>query len=139
MNKPSAGKAYQQINAQTGVVDADPHRLIQMLYNGALDTIARARGCIERGEIQGRGEAISKALGIVGGLMDSINRDANAPELTDNLERLYDFVSQSLAEANQQNSVDRLDDATRVLRELQAGWNAIRPQVMAVQNNTEPA
>ena len=128
MSKSSAGQ-YQQINAQTGVVDADPHRLIQMLYAGALDQIAIAKGCMERGDVEGKGAAIGKAIGIVGGLRDSLN-DSIESMVGDNLAALYDFSTQRLAQANATNNTAALDDVSRVLRELQAGWNSIRDDAL---------
>ncbi len=139
MNKQRAGKQYQQINAQTGVMDADPHKLIQMLYTGALDSIARARGCVERGDLAGKGEAISKAIAIVGGLSDSINVDVPAPELTGNLDSLYEFVTNALTQANVEGSVEPLDQAAAVLKELQAGWDGIRAEVLSSAEKPQPA
>ena len=131
MNKSSAGQQYKQINAQTGVVDADPHRLIQMLFAGALEQIAIAKGCIQRDEVAGKGKAIGKVLGILGALRDSVNAEAGAPELTDNLTALYEFATRRVSEANLANDEAGLDDAMGVLKELQAGWNDIRPEFLA--------
>ena len=131
MNKSSAGQQYKQINAQTGVVDADPHRLIQMLFAGALEQIAIAKGCMQRGEIAGKGKAIGKVIGILGALRGSVNVEAGAPELTDNLTALYEFAMRRVSEANLGNEEAGLDDAMEVLKELQAGWNDIRPEFLA--------
>lgn len=125
MNKSSAGQ-YKAINAQTGVVDADPHRLIQMLYAGALDQISIARGCMQRADLAGKGQAISKAIGIVGGLRDSVIPVDGDVGLADNLAMLYEFVTRRLSEANIENKEAGLDESAEVLKQLQAGWNDIR-------------
>ncbi len=137
----SAGQQYTQINAQTGVVDADPHRLIQMLFTGALEQIAIAKGCMQRDNIAGKGEAIGKAIGILGGLSDSLNPEAGDQGMTDNLASLYDFATTRLTQANIDNDVAKLDEASKVLLELQAGWNEIRPEALAQikQNEKSPA
>ena len=63
----SALSQYQKINTQTGVVDADPHRLIQLLLDGALDRIAQAKGALATGDAATMGEALGKAVGIISG------------------------------------------------------------------------
>lgn len=138
MKYASAGQ-YQKINTHTGVMDADPHRLIQMLFSGALEQIAIAKGCIERGDIAGRGVAIGKAISIVGGLYDSVDKNAGSPGLTENLTSLYEFVTSCLSDANLNNYSTPLDDAIRVLKELQAGWDGIRSEVIGEPARTEPA
>ena len=100
MNKKQGSSEYSSVNAQTGIVDADPHRLIQMLFSGALDQIAVARGCIQRNDVAGKGAAISKAIGIVDGLQSSVNHDVESDGLGDNLAALYDFVNRRLSDAN---------------------------------------
>ncbi|MDA8963092.1 flagellar export chaperone FliS [Pseudomonadales bacterium] len=140
MKQLKAGQQYKSINTQTGVVDADPHRLIQMLFAGALEQISVAKGCMQRADLAGKGEAISRAIGIVGGLLDSVNVDAEQENLVDrsnaipleaNLTALYSFVTRRLSEANIANDELGLDESANVLRELQAGWNEIRAEVLA--------
>jgi len=135
MKKLQAGQQYKSINTQTGVVDADPHRLIQMLFAGALEQISVAKGCMQRADLAGKGEAISKAVGIVGGLLDSVNTDVEQEGLGSNLTALYTFVTRRLTEANIANDVLGLDESANVLRELQAGWNEIRPEVLSQSSN----
>ena len=42
--------AYQSAAAHGGVAASDPHGLIVLLMDGALERIATARGCMQRGE-----------------------------------------------------------------------------------------
>ncbi|SJM96221.1 B-type flagellar protein FliS (fragment) [Crenothrix polyspora] len=37
-------KQYQQVSVHSGIMDASPHRLVQMLMEGALEKIALAKG-----------------------------------------------------------------------------------------------
>ena len=84
-----------------------------------------------------RALAIGKAISIVGGLNDSVNPQVGAQQLTTNLSALYEFVTRRLAEANANNDVSGLDEAISVLKELQAGWNDIRSEVVGM--STSPA
>ena len=67
MNSKTALSFYNEVNSQTGIVDADPHRLIQLLLNGALDRIAQAKGALMSGDVAGMGESLGKAMGILSG------------------------------------------------------------------------
>ena len=98
-NIPKALKQYQQVSTQSGVAYASPHRLIQMLMEGAFERIATAKGCIQRHDIPGKGEQIGKAIDIIGGLRDALNMEAGG-ELAANLDDLYDFMQRRLLEAN---------------------------------------
>ena len=44
--------AYRQVGAHSGVENASPHALIQMLFEGLFQSLNAARGAMERGEIE---------------------------------------------------------------------------------------
>ncbi len=139
MNAQKMGWQYQAVDIATSVDDADPHRLIQMLYEGALNSIAIARGCIERNDVEEKGMAIGKAIGLVGGLRDSLNHDIVDGGLADNLAALYEYVSNNLLQANAADDLELLDNARNVLAELKSGWDAIREQATTSASSTAMA
>ena len=128
MKTQKPGWQYQAVDINTGVIDADPHKLIQILYAAAIDSIAVARGCIDRSDTEGRGLAIGKAIGLVGGLSDSLNHDIVDGGIADNLAALYDYVTRELAIANVNSDPASLDRAREVLIPLQDAWNGIRSE-----------
>ncbi|ABA58822.1 Flagellar protein FliS [Nitrosococcus oceani ATCC 19707] len=115
---------YRQIGAQSAVTAADPHRLIQMLLEGALEKITVARGAIARNDITQKGVNIGEAIDIVSGLQASLNRERGA-EIADNLDRLYDYIIGRLLEANLRNDVAILEEIACLLGEIKQGWEAI--------------
>ncbi|MDQ2068481.1 flagellar export chaperone FliS [Natronospira bacteriovora] len=123
-NKTAALNAYQEVGVRSGLDEANPHRLIQMLMEGVLDRVARAKGHMSRGEISPKGEQISRAISILEGLRLSLD-PAQSEELAERLEQLYDYMGRRLAEANLHNDVDRLDEVLRLMKELKAGWDGI--------------
>lgn len=131
MNHQKLGWQYQVVDISTGVADADPHRLIQMLYEGVLKNIAVARGCIERNELEEKGLALGKAIGLIGGLRDSLNHDIVDGGLADNLSALYEYSSDCLLKANVDDDLQALDSAKQVLSELKTGWDGIREQAVS--------
>lgn len=127
-----AMQQYQSVGAEAAVTDADPHHLIQLLLLGALDRIAAARGHMQRGDVGPKGECVSRAINIVGGLRGSLNREAGG-EIAANLETLYDYIELRLLEGNVRNDADALDEAARLLTEIKSAWDAIAPQSRPAQ------
>lgn len=115
--------AYTQVNRISGVEGANPHQLVDMLMEGALDKISVAKGLLTRNEIAAKGFAISRAIAILDGLRNSLD-DAGG-ELTTNLNDLYDYMQRRLMDANQQNDTQPLDEVTKLLSGLRVSWNGI--------------
>lgn len=122
-----AAKQYQSVNTETSIMDADPHRLIQLLLEGALARIAKAIGCVQRGESEEKNNSINRAIAIIGGLRDSLDMDQG--ELATNLERLYEYMEYRLFQANVHNDVAALEEVGRLLGEIKSAWESIRNEV----------
>lgn len=126
MNAYAAMKQYQTVNVNAQVSEANPHRLIQMLMEGGLQRIAQAKGAMQFNNVQLKGELIGKAIGIVGGLRDSLDF-AKGGEVAANLDNLYAFMIQRLSIANLKNDAAILDEVAGLLRDVKEGWDGIRP------------
>lgn len=120
-----AMKQYQTVSVHAQVTEADPHRLIQMLMEGGLQRLAQAKGAMEYGNVALKGELIGKAMGIIGGLRDALDKDKGG-EIAFNLDNLYAFMQQRLSQANLQNDPAMLDQVAGLLREIKQGWDGIR-------------
>ena len=128
MNSYSAVNSYASVKVHSGVESASPHRLIQMLFEGALERIAQAKGAIAQKQFERKGELINKAAAIVGGLQGSLN-DNEGGALAANLDSLYDYIIRRLTQANYENSLDQLDECARLLGEIKSAWDAIAGNV----------
>lgn len=115
---------YRKVGVQTGVESASPHKLIQMLLDGAIEKVQLARGYMERGEIAKKGETVSWAMAIVDGLRSSLDLGRGG-EVAGNLDALYDYMLRRLAEANLANDPALLDEVVKLLAEIREGWNGI--------------
>ena len=124
MNSKSAIQQYTRSSRQADVAAATPHRLIQMLLEGALEKIAVARGHMERKEIADKGKAISWAIDILEGLRSSLDQEAGG-ELAANLDALYEYMSVQLVEANISNDPAKLDEVSGLLKRIKSAWDAI--------------
>ena len=126
MSKLNAGRnanQYSQIDSYSGVTDASPHQLIQMLLDGAMKKIALAKGIIERGDVAKKGEVIGQAIAIVDGLRASLNLDAG--EMARNLDDLYEYVGRRLLLANLNDDIEILNEVSSLLREIKTAWESI--------------
>lgn len=131
MSTSAAISAYNKVGVESGVTSADPHKLISMLYQGALLAIANAKNGILRQDIPAKGQAISHAILIIDtGLNASLNKDVGG-ELALNLSALYDYMSQRLLFANINNDMAALEEVSRLLGELKEAWESIRSQATA--------
>ena len=124
MNAMTAMRQYQSVNTQARAIEADPHRLIQMLIEGGLTRLAQARGAMERNQTALKGELIGKAIGIVGGLHQALDVKKGG-ELAVNLDSLYEYMTTRLMEANLKNDTVIIEEVSELLREVKSGWDAI--------------
>lgn len=129
--------AYVKTEIDTSVPEADGHKLVVMLFDGALTAVADARVKLQRGDIPGRGKSISKAIAIIDeGLRASLDHKQGG-EIAGKLEDLYRYMCARLLHANLRSDVDALDEVTDLLGEIQSGWKAIggtRPPARAFAN-----
>jgi flagellar protein FliS len=124
----NGAQAYARVGLETGVNAANPHKLITMLFEGALIAILKARQHMEAGEITQKGEAISKAAAIIdSGLRASLNFETGG-EIAQNMDALYAYMSRRLTEAHAKNDPAMLMEVHQLLTELKTAWDEINPQ-----------
>lgn len=121
--------AYQSVAAHGGVAAADPHGLITMLLDGALQRLAAARGAVEHGVTDSKGRLIHRVVEIIDELRASLNFESGG-EIAANMANLYDYTSRQLMRANLENRTDLLDEAAHLLREIRSAWIQIPPRRM---------
>lgn len=130
MNYFSASAAlrqYQQVKTHSAVEEASPHRLIQMLLEGALERLVTAKGHIQRAEIARKGKQISQAMAIIGGLRESLDAEAGG-EVASNLDALYDYMLRRLVTANLASDPTIIDEVMELLQDIKTAWDAIGGQ-----------
>ena len=124
MNSQAALKSYAKVHYRANVEIASPHRLIDMLYEGAIERIVQAKGAMEYGNIELKGNKINSAVSIVGGLRESLNTDVGG-ELAMNLDNLYVYIQSILSNAHIKNDPSKLDEAITLLTDLRSAWKQI--------------
>ena len=118
--------AYQQIRSHGGVESADPHGLITLLMDGALERLVKARAHMMRGEVAAKGETISRCIEIIGGLRDSLDAKVD-PVNTSRLDSLYEYMSRRLLQANLRDDASLIDEVSKLLQQVRDSWVRIAP------------
>jgi len=125
MNASVAINAYSNVGMESSVAGASPHKLISMLYDGALLAISNAKMHLELGNTAARGASISHAIAIINdGLKVGINFEAGG-ELAQNLWALYEYMTYRLVQANLKADRLALDEVAGLLKDIQGAWDAI--------------
>jgi len=127
---PNASKlaAYRSTSAHAGVAAADPHRLIVMLMDGALERIAAARGLMSHASGGGeKAQLLQRAVAIIDELRNSLNVKAGGA-VAANLDSLYEYMCVRLTQANASNKPEWLDEVSRLLNEIRSAWLQIPAQ-----------
>ncbi|WP_339806120.1 flagellar export chaperone FliS [uncultured Marinobacter sp.] len=122
-------QAYQRVNTQTSITDADPHKLIQLLYAGALERINMAKNRMQAKDYAAKGKLINKAIEIIGGLRTFLDLEKGG-ELSLRLEALYEYMESALLEASVKNDPEKLEEVANLLRSVKEGWDGIRDEVV---------
>lgn len=120
-------KVYQRVGVDSSVASADPHKLILMLFDGALEAVRLAKSHMQARRIAEKGQALGKAIGIVqDGLKASVDHSQGG-QLAGRLASLYDYILMRLLQGNLRNDVNALDEVTRLLVDLRGAWAGIAP------------
>ncbi|UVC31241.1 flagellar export chaperone FliS [Pantoea sp. SOD02] len=120
--------AYTAVSLDSQVAGATPHQLITMLFDGAINAMRRAEIYFQQGNIARRGEMISRAINIIdNGLRAGLNHEVGG-QIPADLERLYEYVSRNLLEANLNKSGEKLPQLITLMVEMAETWKAIDPQ-----------
>ena len=127
-NMKNALQQYNQVGMHSSVDGANPHQLIQLLLDSALDKIRVARGHMLHRQVEQKGANISSAILIIEGLRASLDKD-NGGQIAENLENLYNYMELRLVEANLKNDPAIMTEVVGLLGEIREAWAAIKDQV----------
>lgn len=134
----SGANAYAKVGMETGVIAANPHKLIVMLFEGAQVALNTALKAMASGNIAEKGKAISKAIMIIdNGLRASLDKSVGG-QIAANLDALYEYMSSRLLVANLNNQPDVVEEVLGLLNEIKSAWDQIAPQP-AGMSPAEPA
>ncbi|MEN9764163.1 MAG: Flagellar protein FliS [Pseudomonadota bacterium] len=116
--------SYGEVKVSTGVATADSVQLIQMLFDGLIESLRAAEGQIARGAIEEKSRSLARAGKIVLGLQSSLNFESGG-EIAKNLDELYGYVTRRLLHVNLHNDLEALKEIYGLMAEIQNAWSTV--------------
>ena len=102
-------KAYKKVDIESSIMSSGPHQIIVMMFDGALQSLAVARGAMERKDFELKSESISKFVNILSALRNSLDFDAE-PEISQRFYELYVYCIDVINEVSLSLNVERFEE-----------------------------
>lgn len=115
---------YAAVQVATGVATADNVKLILMLFDGLLESMAVARGHITHGNNAEKSKAIARCSRIIMGLQGALDFEQGG-DLARNLDDLYGYVTRRLVHVNAQNDLKVLEEVRSLMAEIRDAWSSL--------------
>ena len=116
--------SYGDVKVTTGVSSANGVQLIQMLFDGLLESLAATKGHIQNVAIAEKGKSIARASRIVIGLQGALDFERGG-DLANNLNELYGYVTRRLLHVNARNDLDALEEIFGLMNEIRSAWEGV--------------
>lgn len=126
MNTRNPAAAYRTTAVETRVHEADPHKLIELMFEGAIQRLRTAEVCTASGDIPRKAKAASEAGAIVDSLSGCLDLSQGG-EIAERLAALYDYASRRIVTANSTNDAAGFGEVAALLDDVFSAWKAIRP------------
>jgi flagellar protein FliS len=109
---------------ETNIMTADPMRLVILCYEGAIDSLKRAKERFIAKDFESKAGAITKANDIINELMHSLDFERGG-DVAKSLGAMYNYVLRCVLEGDLKKDLSRLDEAIRILQALKSAWEEI--------------
>lgn len=121
-----AASAYKRVGVETAVASANPHQLVNLLFDALLQSMQLARAAMARGDIEIKGQELGKAVRIIEeGLKIGLD-EKQGGEIAANLRTVYSYAVRCLTLANLKNDAAPLDEAIGLIEPVADAWKQIK-------------
>lgn len=120
-----SASAYKRASIEASVNMADPHQLVNLLFDALQRAIGGAKLAIQAGDVPSKCKQISDAVRILEeGLKAPLDME-NGGDLAANLDALYAYCAARLVLANLKNDLVILDEVNALITQVSSGWKQI--------------
>lgn len=115
---------YASGSATSRALVADKVELIQMLFDGLVDSLSSAMGHLEHGAIEPKCQSLNRASRIVVGLKSALDHSQGG-DLSRNLDELYDYALRRIMHANLKNDLATVREVHSLMNEIRQAWKQV--------------
>ena len=127
-----SASAYKVASVEASVEMADPHGLINLLFDALIRSLKAAKLAMTNGDVPGKCKQVSAAIRLLeDGLILALNPEEGG-DLAGNLRELYSFCVVRLVHANAKNDASAIEEVERIIDPIADGWRQIRVAVSGV-------
>jgi flagellar protein FliS len=119
-----AMESYGAGNVASQAVVANKVELIQMLFDGLIESMMSAQGHIQHGAIAEKSKSLARANRILFGLQGALDFEKGG-DLSTNLNELYSYVTRRLLHINMYNDLDALQEVHGLMSEIRQAWRDV--------------
>jgi len=113
---------YKSVESETTAHGGKGAELIVLLYDGVIESLAAARGHLERKDFRKAGSCFTRAMTIISGLRETLDFEAGAPVAQDLL-KFYNAITTQVIHAQTQRDLALLDKCIDWVRSVREAWN----------------
>jgi flagellar secretion chaperone FliS len=118
--------AYKRASIEASVDMADPHQLVNLLFEALQRAIASAKLSMQAGDVPGKCKQIGNAISILEeGLRAPLDLK-NGGDIAANLSSLYEYCGNRLVLANLHSDVSILNEVASLIEPVASGWKQIQ-------------
>ena len=117
-------ESYSTGSTASQAAVANRVELIQMLFDGLIDSLSSARGHIERQSIEEKSKCLTRASRILVGLQGALDFEQGG-DLATNLNELYGYIVRRLLHVNIHNDLTALEEVHGLISEVREAWRQV--------------
>lgn len=118
------GQQYRSVDVSSKVEGASPHRLVAILYEELIQSMALMKQAVRKGDAARRNGAASRATMLVQALEASLDYDKGG-DIARALRTVYGETRRLLGVARADNDADAIGRAQAIVGEIAEAWTAI--------------
>lgn len=114
-------QAYKKVDIDSNILASDPHKIIVMMFDGVLQSIAQAKGAIERKDLALKSTSMTKSINILNALRNSLDFTSE-PTISQRFDDLYAYCIDQLNDISLHLNAEGIDEVFNLLKPLRDAW-----------------